>query len=447
MKKDQKDLLVANEMEDPLKELVLESIQKRKDHLTAKKMCQSKALYSAMTLAQKSKILGFYYDKNLNKWMKSKNLKLKELVNRELNKAVKYPLLKMKDTIKEILINESPELLNDLISSIKYWDLKPFERCIFLQIPLEVEDYFKFSLNHISKPNLQEYWDIILRNPLLNTLFDNWELYNRLHIDKITDHKIKPFLLKHNETEQRSIVHSSFFEQFLDILKQNEISLDEILDNYGNTALHLWSNHQCDIVETSNETKKWYLSSKFIMEADDFEPYLASENIRIDDLLKNKKWQGWTNYHPPKLQEYITVEIQHPYYNHKVIHFCLSGNISFNIESKNKYHKTPLHVATENGFSEIIELLLTRNAHVEAKDENGCSPLHIACQNGNKPNFDLLISFKANIEAQTKNLETPLHLACLNGHLPIVQALIQMKANIEAKDHVNISSQGLFILL
>lgn len=48
------------------------------------------------------------------------------------------------------------------------------------------------------------------------------------------------------------------------------------------------------------------------------------------------------------------------------------------LESKNMYGETPLHMAAKNGCSESARLLLSNGAHLEAKANNGMTPLHLA---------------------------------------------------------------------
>ena len=42
---------------------------------------------------------------------------------------------------------------------------------------------------------------------------------------------------------------------------------------------------------------------------------------------------------------------------------------------------TPLHLAAEEGYVEIVNLLLTNEADMNAVDENGNTPLHLAVLN------------------------------------------------------------------
>ena len=45
------------------------------------------------------------------------------------------------------------------------------------------------------------------------------------------------------------------------------------------------------------------------------------------------------------------------------------------VNAKDKYGMTPLHMAAEYGHKEIVELLFTNGANVNAKDEKDRTPL------------------------------------------------------------------------
>ena len=57
-------------------------------------------------------------------------------------------------------------------------------------------------------------------------------------------------------------------------------------------------------------------------------------------------------------------------------------NEDTDIEEKNNYNWTSLHVASWNGHSEVVKLLLDKKADIEAKQKDEWTPLHIASQNG-----------------------------------------------------------------
>ncbi len=73
------------------------------------------------------------------------------------------------------------------------------------------------------------------------------------------------------------------------------------------------------------------------------------------------------------------------------------------VNIKNKDGKTPLHIAVENNYEDIVKLLLQKNADVNAKDNNGNTPLHIAVEKGNY--FVIKELLKAGADKNIKNNE------------------------------------------
>jgi len=106
-----------------------------------------------------------------------------------------------------------------------------------------------------------------------------------------------------------------------------------------------------------------------------------------------------------------------------------------NIEAQNKYQRTPLHVACQNGHVNVVEMLLKNNANIEAQEEDHqWAPLHISCQNGHVNVVEILLKNNANIEAQDEDQWTPLHISCQKGHVNVVEIMLKNNANIEVKD-------------
>ncbi|XP_027359028.1 uncharacterized protein LOC113867769 [Abrus precatorius] len=64
----------------------------------------------------------------------------------------------------------------------------------------------------------------------------------------------------------------------------------------------------------------------------------------------------------------------------EIVKFLLDwqGPDKVEMEAKNMYGETPLHMAAKNGCSEAARLLLARGASVEARANNGMTPLHLA---------------------------------------------------------------------
>lgn len=68
------------------------------------------------------------------------------------------------------------------------------------------------------------------------------------------------------------------------------------------------------------------------------------------------------------------------YNNFEIVKFLLNsqGPEKVELEAKNMYGETPLHMAAKNGCSKAAELLLANGAFIEAKANNGMTPLHLA---------------------------------------------------------------------
>ena len=102
-----------------------------------------------------------------------------------------------------------------------------------------------------------------------------------------------------------------------------------------------------------------------------------------------------------------------------------------NIEAEDNEQKTPLHLASEAGQDDVIKVLITKNANIHALDNYDRTPLHLACK---AEVAELLIANNANIEAKGYKQKTPLHLASEAGHDEVVKVLIAKKADINALD-------------
>ncbi|VDI16368.1 Hypothetical predicted protein [Mytilus galloprovincialis] len=60
------------------------------------------------------------------------------------------------------------------------------------------------------------------------------------------------------------------------------------------------------------------------------------------------------------------------------------------------------------------------------KDNEGRSALHLACQNGHTEVIKLLMDVGMNINDTTNRGSTPLHLACFGGHYETVKFLLDL---------------------
>ena len=93
----------------------------------------------------------------------------------------------------------------------------------------------------------------------------------------------------------------------------------------------------------------------------------------------------------------------------------------------------PLHIAAEKGYTEIIELLVNKDADVESKDQWGKTPLHWAVLKGRTKIVEFLLSKGANIDSTDKFDNTSLHIAAYYGK-KIVTLLLSKGANLKAQN-------------
>lgn len=101
--------------------------------------------------------------------------------------------------------------------------------------------------------------------------------------------------------------------------------------------------------------------------------------------------------------------------NIKIVKALLVAGKNKNINDKNIWRKTPLHLATENGHSDLMHILLSNGSAINALDNNKDTPLHCACRVGHLNCVSTLVNWsvgeKANLQATNSLKKTPLQIA------------------------------------
>lgn len=104
--------------------------------------------------------------------------------------------------------------------------------------------------------------------------------------------------------------------------------------------------------------------------------------------------------------------------NTEVVKILLTSGKNKNIDDRNIWRKTALHIAAEYGHSDLINLLLGYGAAINALDSNKDTPLHCACKAGHLNAVNSLINWsqgeKANLVAANSLKKTPLQVAECN---------------------------------
>ncbi len=107
---------------------------------------------------------------------------------------------------------------------------------------------------------------------------------------------------------------------------------------------------------------------------------------------------------------------------------------SINIDHGDPVGMTPLMIASLNGYSRIVGILLEKGANVSIVDGDGRTALHEAAQGGHLAVSKVLVKAGADLEAAISSTgSTPLHLAAMNGHSEVVSALIEAGANLNSR--------------
>ncbi|TTF11758.1 Ankyrin-2 [Bagarius yarrelli] len=103
------------------------------------------------------------------------------------------------------------------------------------------------------------------------------------------------------------------------------------------------------------------------------------------------------------------------------LHWAAAG-----VAAKDMDGCTALHYAAKNGHIRVAAALLTagRNKNINERNVWRRTPLHLAAEHGQEDAVSLLLERGAKINAIDNNKDKPLHWACRTGHLGTVQKLV-----------------------
>lgn len=74
------------------------------------------------------------------------------------------------------------------------------------------------------------------------------------------------------------------------------------------------------------------------------------------------------------------------------------------------------------------------HALINQCNSDGWTPLHVASNEGHVDLIELFVEYGSKIDARSRNFRTPLHIASIRGNLGVVQAVLLVGADINAKD-------------
>ncbi|KAK7495784.1 hypothetical protein BaRGS_00013004, partial [Batillaria attramentaria] len=106
------------------------------------------------------------------------------------------------------------------------------------------------------------------------------------------------------------------------------------------------------------------------------------------------------------------------------------------VNAKDVFGSTPLHIASESGDAKVAGLLIERKADVNTKKTmNNYTPLHSACFAGKKEVVLRLLQNNADVNAKSRTGKTPLDLARERNHTDVIKILAEYANQGEYMDH------------
>ncbi|EEE57026.1 hypothetical protein OsJ_06802 [Oryza sativa Japonica Group] len=96
---------------------------------------------------------------------------------------------------------------------------------------------------------------------------------------------------------------------------------------------------------------------------------------------------------------------------------------------------TPLHFAAEEGYCNVVELLLAKGAQVDSMSVRG-TPLHLAATNGQHRVVKILLDHNADCNKIVSAVYTPLLVAIYGSSLKCVKLLIKAGADVNGVGNI-----------
>lgn len=104
------------------------------------------------------------------------------------------------------------------------------------------------------------------------------------------------------------------------------------------------------------------------------------------------------------------------------------------VDEKGAGNQTALRVAARNGRTDIVKYLMEKGAEIDTRGDDQATPLEAAAGKGHMDIVEMLLAAGANINHQDKDRDTPLGEAAYNGQEAMVKYLLEKGADASLKN-------------
>ena len=97
--------------------------------------------------------------------------------------------------------------------------------------------------------------------------------------------------------------------------------------------------------------------------------------------------------------------------------------------------RTILYIAVEEGYKDLVELLLDNHADPNIKENGGWTPIHLAALSGDQDIVEMLLEHGVDLNIKDNGGKTPLHLAVVRNNQVIVDMLLEHGVDLNIKEN------------
>jgi ankyrin repeat protein len=149
----------------------------------------------------------------------------------------------------------------------------------------------------------------------------------------------------------------------------------------------------------------------------------------------------------------VSLDKKNLFGNSALHHACFCGHYKVvealvgsgcNIDVTNNEMFLPIHIASSEGKTSCVELLLNLGVSPEIKSgSEGNTCLHLASLAGREDTVQVLLDKSARISAVNDHGDSSLHLACMKNHLSVCKLLLSSGSSILLKNKLGFSPRQL----